>query len=177
MLVGFGISLFLFGHDPFTSSYGRRVTACALLLHLLINMTLPILGYVYGPDWMWGYFVDHRQVPSWLPVWVFVLYQIPFGFSYLLGARLSKRGWKWPAGAFVLTLIAQVTIIGLSFDRYVAVGTTEEFHAGTAAPLPESAVAPVFNIGGAVAAIVAVAIIVWLVRTYKKLGPPAPAPA
>lgn len=173
MLVGFGTSFLLFGHDPFTSAYGRRVTACALLLHLLIDMTLPILGYVYAPDWMWGYFVDSREMPGWMPVWVFVLYQIPFGFAYLLGARLSRRGWKWPGVAFALAAIAQVTIIGFSFDRYVKVGTTAQYHAGTASPLPSSVVAPVFNIGGAIAAGVTVCAVVWLVRSYRKLTPAA----
>ncbi len=167
LMIGFGMALFLRGHD-LASPYGKRVTACALLVQTVVGIGLPVLGYLVGPDWMWMYYVDHRDLPGWMAWYLLlVLYWIPFGAAYLLGAWLSRKGQRPVVVAFALATAAQIAIIGMTFDRYVHMGTTEEYRAGQAALLPQSSAAATLNAGAAVAAL-SIAAVWWYLRRLRR---------
>lgn len=85
---------------------------------------------------MFMYFVDYRQVPSWLVGYIMVLYVGAYTAGFLLAPQLQR-----PGRAMLLCIAAEAIIIFLVRDRYVLVTSYEGFWQNMGGdPLPESVV-------------------------------------
>ncbi|RME29410.1 MAG: hypothetical protein D6798_00105 [Deltaproteobacteria bacterium] len=103
-----------------------------------------------APDWMLNYFVPPDQIDLRLVHAVFVVGGLLAGLSgHTLTAVCLQRG---RTGAAILVLLAGFACLaglwGLTFDRYIHVGTTAEYLAGTAPLLPDSDLRPWMNLLG-----------------------------
>ncbi len=167
MMFGLGMALMLRGHE-LGSPFGKRVTACALAFNLIGGIVIPSLFYLKAPDWMWMYFVDDSQLPGWLGWYVLLNYWFPFLAAYFLGAYLWRHGRNAVIGAFVVAAISQVVIIAMTFDRYFHVGTTAQYLAGEAVPLPKSHLSLALNLGAVAWAVLGVSTFLYLRKEHRK---------
>lgn len=119
----------------------------ATLIVFCLAVTISFLWY---PDWMWMYYATVSSAPfaaRGLHLLLGLLaYFLLYCVGFLLGARAKVRGKCAIWTGLILFGAASVLIILPFFDRYYHVGTTAEFLAGTAVPLPESPLALVYNI-------------------------------
>lgn len=124
------------------------------------------ISYIVAPDWMWMYFLDPKTV-AWSVPLLAIAYLVTFalGFAAALGLRMLARSYVF--GAAIAALIGEVVIVALTWDRYRAVGTTQEWMAGDAFPLlgtsPEGPV-QVISLLGPVFIVVFVAALIWTMR-------------
>ncbi|MFN3484896.1 MAG: hypothetical protein ACK44W_05370 [Planctomycetota bacterium] len=111
-----------------------RTFACAVAAHLVAGVGVPVAAYLRFPDWMWGYYVDPRNVPGVVPAILFVLYGVPFLLGY--GAPRKLEQWR-PGKAWVALaagLAAQAALLAWQWPRYTTVTTIEGFRAGVEVP-------------------------------------------
>lgn len=169
MIFGFVMALMLRGHD-LASPYGRRVTACALAFNTVAGIIVPALFYLKAPDWMWMYFVEDSAMPPWLGWYVLLNYWFPFLAAYFMGAWLWRLGRNAVIAGLVVSAIGQIAIMALTFDRYFHVGTTEQYRAGTAVPLPKSDLSLALNLGAVAWGVLGIAVFVYLRKQHRALA-------
>jgi hypothetical protein len=89
------------------------------------------ISYFVAPEWMWMYFISPDSVAWSLPL-IAVGYVVTFllGFAAALGLRTLGTGYL-VAGA-VSMLISEIAVVGVTWDRYRLVGTTDEWLSGSA---------------------------------------------
>lgn len=124
------------------------------------------LAFIYHcftfPAWMMSYAADPRSLPTavWYPL--FLAFLIACGaLSGFVSARLIATGRKSTARALtagLFILYAGLFLLGL--ERYLVLGTYDDFWAGRALPLQQQAqVLKSFNVAAAVAALFPVALL------------------
>lgn len=140
-----------------TRALGAGLVACAIF-----GVGIPVLCYVLYPGWMWMYTVDPTKVPAWFVVYIFALYFIPFlaGFAFVP----KRGGWV----LFAVCALLEGALMAALWDRYVAVGTFEEFHRGAAVALPKSRLGTILNILTPVMIAGIVGLWLWARRTPAK---------
>ncbi len=134
-----------------------------------VFLLLVAVSYALNPDWMWMYYIDPDEV-SWPAICYILigLYVIPLLCGIYLGHELYLNGrWSWIAG-MAATLLLELALLFLLWDRYNFIGTYVDFPARRGEPLVGSTgtLALVMNIGGASAVVMGV----YLWRRLKKKG-------
>ncbi|MBI4564440.1 MAG: hypothetical protein HY716_07095 [Planctomycetes bacterium] len=150
--------------------FPRRNFTCALVALVLVGIGVPASAYVLYPAWMWGYYVDSRQVTSLPVVLIFALYAALFLGGYVLPRRLerARRGTGW-AAAFI-ALLTQAALLAWQWPRYFTVTTLEGFREGRqVAPNQIPFLAWTFPCSVAV-----LALLLWLARPGGRSGPSPP---
>jgi hypothetical protein len=113
-----------------------------------------------APDWMLSYTIPARELPLVYLHAVFVvsLVLIALG-AHTLNAILIQRGRRGLAALVtVLALAVWVSSHVLTAERYMAVGTFEDFYAHRTVPLPDSPIAKWANLNFAL-------LVWWIVPT------------
>jgi hypothetical protein len=122
------------------------------------------------PAWMLVYLVDPRQLPTavWYPL--FLVSMIASGAA---GASFAHRsiaaGRRWRAVWLAATMLALwLMLFAITFRRYMAIGTYDQFWSGQARPLNEQpAVVQAFNLVTLITAVPLLALlgaIIWCNR-------------
>lgn len=128
------------------------------------------------PAWMLCYLIDPRDLPTavWYPIFLAAMIG-----SGALGAYLAHRfiaqGRKrsallLAAGMLMLWLL----LFGLTLQRYLVIGTFEEFQAGRALPLSaQPAVIRDFNLVTVLTAVPLLALLGAIIRRNRRASPAA----
>ncbi len=124
-----------------------------------------------SPDWMLCYFLPASAVPMAGVHALFGLCLVLAGLSgHTVTAALLQRGRTLGA---VLVLLAGCCVWfglwGLTFDRYMAVGSYAEWMAGTTVDLPQSSITGAMNVVGVLQVFAAIIPLLWLHRAGKRL--------
>lgn len=160
----------LFGaFAPENAPWSSRAFKAGLITSVAFAVTA-FVSYVVAPDWMWMYFLDPDGVAWSLPV-VALAYPVTFGlgFAAALGLRVVSRSIVF--GAAVASLVAEVVIVAITWDRYRFVGSTKQWLTDQAVPLfgtsPEGPVR-VISLLGPLFVVVFVAALVWTFRSRRE---------
>ncbi len=121
---------------------GTRANLSGKIL-LTIFVLLVYYSYRLAPDWMFMYFVKASEVPSWMIVYLFVLYYLAYDVGFLLKFEFQKIHRSLPIVFLALSLAASVLVTVPLKERYWNVGTYDEYHSGRTVPLSESPVGKV----------------------------------
>lgn len=102
--------------------------------------SLAYYSYLLFPDWMFMYFVRAHEIPHGIVALIFLGYFLVYNFGFFLKFDLEKIGRRvpWVAGAIFL-LLSGLIILPVR-DRYLNVGTLEQYLTGQAIPLSDSPV-------------------------------------
>lgn len=112
-------------------------------LVVTLFVALVYYSYLLAPDWMWMYFVKASDVPEWIVFYVLILYFFAYDVGFFLKVELAKIHRAFPVMALVLSLVAAVLVTIPLGDRYMNVGTLEQFQTGQTVRLPQSEVGKV----------------------------------
>lgn len=124
------------------------------------------------PAWMMSYAIDPRSLPTalWYPLFL-ALVVLAGALSARFAASLIAAGRK--SAALLLTIGLFVLYAGLfllGLQRYLLLGTYEEYWAGHALPLAQQpAVMPAFNLAAIAAAILPALLLVFRLRQKRAL--------
>lgn len=160
----------LFGaFAPEVAPWSSRALKAGLITSLAFTATA-FVSYVVAPDWMWMYFLDPDSVAWSLPL-IAIAYPVTFlvGFSAALGLRTVSRWAVFTAAA--ASLIAEVVIVAMTWDRYSFVGSTKQWLNDRALPLfgtsPEGPVRVISLLGPSFAVVFAVALVITF-RSHRE---------
>ena len=126
---------------------------------------------VNAPDWMLCYFVPAEQLPMMAVHTLFLLCLILAVLSgHIMTATFIQRGQRALAIATLLGgAIVWAGLWALTLDRYMLVGTFNEFVAGEAVPLTESGMVGAMNLVGIAQGIVGVGLLAYLYTRGRRL--------
>jgi hypothetical protein len=131
---------------------------------------------IYYPAWMNGYAADPQKLSPWASFFFFVplMALVGHGTSVVTQTMIEQQRTKLAVGfaAFSLALCGINILVVL--DAFTHVGTFAEWCAGTAPQMGSPALAEFqmrYNTGGVLFAAVAIAVVIWLVREARRLGP------
>lgn len=133
----------LFGHAvkgvPPGTLYQTRAFWSGLVIVFFFS-SLAYYSYRIFPDWMFMYFVRSSDIPWGIVALIFLGYFLAYNFGFFLKFDLEKTGRRvpWVVGAIFL-LLSGLIILPVR-DRYLNVGTLEQYLAGQAIPLSDSPV-------------------------------------
>jgi hypothetical protein len=137
---------FLFGYGvkgtPTQSVFLTRGYISGKLIVALFS-GLVYYSYLLAPDWMFNYFTRASDIPGWMIVYIFLLYFVAYASGFAMKFETAKIHKAYPI-LLMIVLLAASAIIPVSLGtRYTLVGSLDQFLAGTAVPLPQSAVGKV----------------------------------
>lgn len=124
-------------------------------------VVLVYYSYLLAPDWMFMYFAKASELPAWMPFYILILYYFAYDAGFFLKFALGKIHRSFPAVMLLLMLAASVVVVLPIKDRYLNVGTLEQFRAGQTIPLAQS---PVGRVPGTLSALLlplGVGLLVW----------------
>ena len=133
----------LFGYavkgQPTKSLYQTRAFWSGLVVVFFFS-SLAYYSYRLFPDWMFMYFVRSSDIPHGIVALLFVGYFFAYNFGFFLKFDLSKMGRKvpWIVGAIFL-LLSGLIILPVR-DRYLNVGTLDQYLVGQVISLNDSPV-------------------------------------
>lgn len=113
------------------------------LLILTLFVILVYYSYSLAPDWMWMYFVTAEALPGWIVFYVMILYYFAYFSGFLLTIEGVKLSRVFPPILMILMVASEVAVILGLKERYINVGTLQEFIHNQTVPLSESAVGTV----------------------------------
>jgi hypothetical protein len=155
---------FLFGYGvkgmKTDSVFKTRAFVSGLVIIALFS-ALVYYSYLLAPDWMFNYFTRASDVPSWLIVYIFVLYFFAYAAGFMLKFELQKMGKGFVIVMGVVLLAASIAVPMALGDRYMMVGTLDQFYDGQAIPLPQS---PVGKVPGTLTLVLiplAIGLLIW----------------
>ena len=124
-----------------------------------------------APDWMLCYFVPAAQLPMTAVHLLFLLSLILAVLSgHTMTATFIQRGQRLLT---IATPLAGATVWtglwALTLDRYLLVGTFDEFTSGQAVPLMESSLTGAMNIAGIAQGVVGVGLLALLYTQGRSL--------
>ncbi len=155
LLFGYGIKGTPSGSVMRTRAYFSGKIVVTLFVALVYY------SYLLAPDWMWMYFVKASDVPSWVVWYVLILYFFAYDVGFFLKGELGKIHKALPVVAIILSLVSAVLVTLPLGDRYMNVGTLEQFQAGQTTRLPQS---PVGKVPGNLTAVLlplGVGLLIW----------------
>jgi hypothetical protein len=100
-------------------------------------------SYRLAPDWMFNYFTRASDVPGWMIAYIFLLYFVAYAAGFAMKFETAKIHKVYPVLLMAVLLGASAGIPLALGERYTLVGSMDQFLAGTAVPLPQSAVGKV----------------------------------
>ncbi len=86
------------------------------------------------------YYVRAADLPAWMVWYVLVLYFFAYAVGFCLTVEGAKFSRAYPPLLILVMLVAEGALIWALLDRYVVVGSYEQFVAGTGTALADSAV-------------------------------------
>ena len=107
------------------------------------------------------YFVKASVVPPWITFYLLILYYFAYDAGFFLKFELGKIRKSYPILTMLLMLAASVAVVMPLKDRYLNVGTLEQFQAGQTTPLAQSAVGKVPGTLSAVLIPLALGLLFW----------------
>lgn len=124
-----------------------------------------------APDWMLCYFIPAAQLPMTAVHLLFLLSLILAVLSgHIMTATFIQRGQRLLT---IATPLAGATVWtglwALTLDRYLLVGTFDEFTSGQAVPLMESSLTGAMNIAGIAQGVVGVGLLALLYTQGRSL--------
>lgn len=122
---------------------------------------LVFYSYLLAPDWMFNYFTRASDVPSWMIAYIFILYFFAYAAGFMMKFELSKMGKGLPIVMGVILLAASIAVPMALGDRYMMIGTLDQFYDGQAIPLPQSPVGKVPGTLTLVLVPLAIGLLVW----------------
>jgi hypothetical protein len=131
---GLGFALFVLPEERVGSLVGSRAFRWGLGLTtlFLISALISAAGW---PDWMWMYYAESPPLGFWGYLYIAVfLYYVPYYAGFHLSEELTRRVGRWAGAVLVaVCLVVEYFLCNVIWpDRYYAVGTREEWLAGTA---------------------------------------------
>lgn len=111
-------------------------------------VALAYYSYLQAPDWMFMYFLPAATVPTWIVIYILILYFFAYDAGFFLKFELKKISPTLPPLALLTALVAEGTVILLLKDQYLHVGTLAEYQAGSAPLLAQTALSQVATVGG-----------------------------
>jgi hypothetical protein len=149
---------------------GARAVRIGAMWGVMYTLGVSYMYFVHT-DWMLGYLVEKEKVPL-IPLWfIFLAANALCGAA---GAAVSTHCIKNGSAALaVLSVLGAVAALGVvwipHWDSYSHIGTYAEWKAGIAAPMPGPPSAALgLNIGGAITAVVSIALIVHTLRRAAR---------
>jgi len=126
---------------------------------------------VKAPDWMLCYFIPAAQLPMMAVHLLFLLSLILSVLSgHMMTATFIQRGQRPLAIATLLGgAVVWTGLWALTLDRYMLVGTFDEFVAGQAVPLTESGLTGAMNLVGIAQGIVGIGLLAFLYTRGRSL--------
>lgn len=155
----------LFGlFAPAESPWRSRAFKAGAVTAIVFSATA-FVSYGVAPDWMWMYFLAPEEV-----AWSVPLLAVGYLVTYLLGfaaaVGLKELGRSYVIAAAVTSLLGEIVMVALTWDRYRFVGTKQEWLAGTAYSLlgssPEGPVKVIAPLGPVFAVVLIVALFLTL---------------
>jgi len=146
--------------------------SAGLALGFAVFFWLTVSWFTFkAPDWMLCYFVPATQLPMLAVHILFLLCLLLAALSgHVLTATFIQRGQRTLA---IATLLGGATVWAglwaLTLDRYMLVGTYEEFVAGQAVPLTESALTGAMNLVGIAQGVVGIGMLAFLYTSGRRL--------
>ncbi len=109
---------------------------------VVVTLFIAIVYYSYliAPDWIWMYFVKPEEVPHWMVFYILILYLFAYDVGFFLKFELGKINRIYPILMLIVALAWAVGVTLALKDRYLTVGTLEQFQVGQGIPLSESTV-------------------------------------
>jgi hypothetical protein len=137
---------FLFGYGvkgtPTQSVFLTRAYLSGKFVVALFS-ALVYYSYRLAPDWMFNYFARDVDVPGWMIIYIFVLYFVAYAAGFAMKFETAKIHKAYPVLLMIALLAASAAIPISLGTRYTLVGSMDQFLAGTAVPLTQSAVGKV----------------------------------
>jgi len=137
---------FLFGYGvkgtPTQSVFLTRAYISGKVVVTLFS-ALVYWSYRLSPDWMFNYFTRDADVPGWMIVSLFVLYFVAYAGGFAMKFETAKIHKAYPLLLMVVLLAASAAVPIAMGERYMLVGTMDQFLNHTAVPLPQSPVGKV----------------------------------
>lgn len=130
-------------------------------LIVLLFAVLVYYSYLLSPDWMWMYFAKASDLPSWFTWYALILYFFAYAAGFFLKFELGKVSKGLPVLLLLAMLAASVGVTLPLKDRYMNVGTMEQYRAGQTTPLNQSPVGKVPGTLSAVLVPLAIGLLVW----------------
>jgi hypothetical protein len=146
-------------------------TAIAAAGYALLFWASVLWFGITEPDWMLSYMIPAHELPL---VAVQVVFALALVLSALSGHTLTAVCLQRnrTATAALVTASGAAVWMGLwafTLERYLQVGTHDEFAAGTAVALQESSMVGAMNAAGAVQGLAGAALLAWLYTAGKRL--------
>ncbi len=159
ILIGLIFAYGIKGQPQGSVFFTRAFVAGKIILTLFVAIVY--YSYWLAPDWMWGYYVRDSELPRWLVFYVLALYYI----AYAAGFFIAHEGRKWrtwyPPVVMGLMVVGEALLIMAQQPRYLAVGTYDQFMAGTTQLLSDSAVGTVPGILSGVLIVLGLMALLW----------------
>ncbi|HEX5037576.1 MAG TPA: hypothetical protein VFX30_10495 [bacterium] len=137
---------FLFGYGvkgaPTQSVFLTRAYVSGKIVVALFS-TLVYWSYKLAPDWMFNYFTRDADVPSWIIVYIFLLYFVAYAAGFAMKFETAKIHKAYPILLMVALSAAAIAVPIAMGERYTLVGTMDQFLNHTAVPLSQSHVGKV----------------------------------
>ena len=133
----------IFGYGVKGTPRGSLFMTRAFITGKMITALFVVIvyySYLLAPDWMWMYYVRASDLPSWMVWYVLVLYFFAYAIGFCLTVEGAKVARAYPPFLILLMLAAEGVLIWALLDRYIVVGTIEQFLAGTGTALADSVV-------------------------------------
>ena len=110
---------------------------------------------------MFNYFTRASDVPPWMIAYIFILYFFAYAAGFMLKFELAKIGKGLSIVMGIILLVASIGVPMALRDRYMMVGTIDQFYDGQAIPLPQSPVGKVPGTLTLVLVPLAIGLLVW----------------
>ena len=129
---------------------------------MTLFVALVYYSYLLSPDWMWMYFVRASDVPGWITFYLLILYYFAYDAGFFLKFELGKIKRSYPVLMMLLMLASAVAVVMPLKERYLNVGTLDQFLAGQGTvPLAQSAVGKVPGTLSAILIPLAIGLLLW----------------
>lgn len=147
--------------------FGARRTVIGAAVGGWMALCFGVHAFKY-PAWMLVYLVDPRELPTavWYPLFLALMIGCGAFGAYVAG-RVGRKNALWFA---IAMLAVWLVLFALTFKRYVAVGTYDEFWSGRARALSEQpAVVRDFNLVTLVTAVPLLLLLAGIIRRNRQV--------
>lgn len=85
-----------------------------------------LVSYLVAPDWMWMYFLDPAGV-SWAVPLILLAYLGVYVIAFASAVALSSVGRKLVWAGVAASLLVELALVAITWDRYHLIGTREQW--------------------------------------------------
>lgn len=119
----------LFGHLAPTDTWWRSRAFLAGALCAAAFGAVALISYLLAPDWMWMYFLDPADATWAVPI-VLIGYLFVFALSFAAAQGLRALSRNAVVAGLALSVIGELAVLALTWDRYRLIGSEEQWRAG-----------------------------------------------